>query len=86
MAYGRRDIEDGPWRYCARCDRKMLINVELGWQRGKLLCYEFCWDNRLIGDREVFIDKVISDGKEELAPVQKIREPDLQETDDDILL
>lgn len=85
MAYGRRALDRGPWRYCARCGRKMLINAELTWQRGLLICNEFCLDQRLIGDREVMIDQVLSDGKEELAPVPKVRDPDLQEADDDIL-
>ena len=86
MAYGRRDASDGPWAYCARCDRKMLIDVELGWQRGKLICFQFCWDNMLIGDREVIIAQVLSDGKEELAPDPKLREPELQQAAEDILL
>lgn len=82
---GRRDIKDGPWAYCARCDKKKLIDVELQWQRGKLLCAE-CYDNRLIGDREVEIALVLSDGAEELAPDPKLREPDATTDADDVVI
>jgi hypothetical protein len=82
---GRRALGQGPWHYCARCDYKSLIYSELQWQRGKLLCCN-CIDKRLIGDREVAIAQVLQDGKEELAPVEKLRNPDFQYTDDDILV
>lgn len=82
---GRRALCEGPWHYCSRCDKKKLIYNELQWQRGKLLCDE-CFDNRLIGDREVQIAMVLQDEKEELAPVEKLRNPDFQYTDDDILV
>ena len=88
MAYGRRDINHGPWHYCARCGRKMLIYGELVWQRGSLICREFCWDKRLIGQREVIIAEVLQDGdaQRELAPVPKLSEPYLEEDDGDLLV
>lgn len=82
---GRRALGAGPWRYCARCELKCLIYSELQWQRGKLLCKD-CYDQMLIGDREIAIAQVLNDGKEELAPVEKLRIPDFQYTDDDILI
>lgn len=82
---GRRNIIAGPWAYCARCDKKKLIDSELEWQRGKLMCHE-CIDQMLIGDREEVIDQVLSDGKEELAPDPKLRDPDLQTVDDELYI
>lgn len=82
---GRRDINNGPWAYCARCDKKKLIDIELEWQRGLLLCAE-CRDKRLIGDREVEIAQVLSDGKEELSPDPKLRDPDATTEEDDLIL
>lgn len=82
---GRRDYHDGPWHYCARCDKKKLIDSELTWQRGKLLCDE-CLDKNLIGDREVEIAQVLSDGKEELSPDPKLRDPDYTTDEDDLLI
>ena len=82
---GRRALGVGPWHYCSRCDRKCLLRTELQWQRGKFLCYR-CVDEMLIGDREVGIALVLNDGAEELAPDIKLRNPDFQYTDDDILI
>ena len=86
MAYGRRNTSEGPWHYCARCDKKKLINIEMSWQLGLLLCDE-CIDDPnlgLIGQREIVMANVLTDGKEELAPVQKLRDPDLQDAEDDL--
>lgn len=85
---GRRSTIGGPWHYCARCDKKCLIDSELEWQRGKLLCAE-CFDRGepgLIGDREVEIALVLSDGAEELAPDPKLREPDTTTDADDVTI
>lgn len=88
MAYGRRDINHGPWRYCARCGEKKLIYSELEWQRGKLMCKKTCIDKWLVGQREVIIAAVLQDGdaQRELAPVPKLSEPYLEEDDGDILV
>jgi hypothetical protein len=48
------------------------------WQRGLLLCDE-CLDTGifpLVGMREPAIANVLTDGKEELAPVEKLRNPE----------
>lgn len=63
----------GAWHYCGRCDEKCKI-ADMTWQRGVLLCPE-CVDKKLLGDRELAIAQVLNDGKEELAPVEKLRHP-----------
>lgn len=89
MAYGRRRTNFDPAHYCARCGRKYYM-TELEWQRGKLLCKHGpsggCIDVLLVGDREAEINLVLSDGKEELAPDPKLREPDVVTMNDDIFL
>ena len=65
----------GAWHYCDRCSRKCKIDSEMQWQRGMLLCIAYCVDKMLLGDRELAIAEVLSDGKEELAPVEKLRNP-----------
>lgn len=66
----------GAWGICARCDYRYKIEGEMAWQRGKLLCLANCYDQMLLGDREIAIANVLEDGKEELAPVQKLRNPE----------
>lgn len=66
----------GPWRYCVRCDRKEKI-ANMRWQRGKLLC-PHCFDDwPLLGQRDAAIAAVLTDGRgeQELAPVEKLRNP-----------
>ena len=82
----------GPWRYCARCDKKTKI-ATMKWQRGLLLCTRAsghgkgCYDDYpLLGQREVAIAQVLNDGKEELVPVQKLRNPDSFEEAEDFVL
>lgn len=76
----------GPWRYCARCDRKTKI-ADMEWQRGKLLCKRYCFDSwPLLGQREPAIERVLADGKEELAPVEKLRNPTEFENLEDFIL
>ena len=78
----------GPWHYCARCDRKWKIDDEQ-WERGLLLC-PFCQDAHaipgLLGQRDVQIASVLTDGKEEFAPVEKLRSPDFEEEVEDFLI
>lgn len=87
MPYGRRAQDGRAWHYCARCTYKSKLGTELKWQRGKLLCAS-CYDNRLVGGREVEIDMVLSDGKsnDELAPPPKLRNPESFDPVDDILI
>ena len=81
----RRSFLIGPWHYCARCDRKTHL-ADMTWQRGLLLCNMFCVDKELLGERDVRIAQVLGDGKEEYAPVPKLREPDAFEPDEDFIL
>ena len=81
---GIHAIGNGPYHYCARCDDKCRIS-DMQWQRGMLLC-EICYDDRLIGQREQIIQAVLNDGKPELEPVPKLRDPDLAEPADDIYM
>ena len=77
---------DGAWGTCARCYYRYKIESEMAWQRGKLLCLANCYDQMLLGDREVKIAQVLEDGKEELAPVEKLRNPqDAVESEDFVL-
>lgn len=75
----------GPWRNCSRCDWKTKI-ADMRWQRGLLLCPS-CFDSwPLLGQREIGIDRVLSDGKEEMAPVEKLRNPTEMEQPEDFVL
>jgi hypothetical protein len=94
MSFGVAGIKHthltGPWRYCARCDEKTKI-AAMKWERGLLLCRK-CQDSNsrrgpgLLGDRDVKIAQVLSDGKEEFAPVEKLRHPDFAEEVEDFLV
>jgi hypothetical protein len=77
----------GPWHYCARCDTRQKVH-DMKWQRGLLLCDE-CYDTGvfpLVGQREPAIANVLTDGKEELAPVDKLRNPDIFEESEDFII
>lgn len=68
----------GPWHYCGVCDEKTKI-AKMRWQLGVLKCPK-CFDNPmklLDGRREAAIAAVLSDGKQELVPVDKLRHPSL---------
>jgi len=80
----KHTFNQGAWRYCGRCDRKCKIR-DMKWQRGILLCTETCVDRHLIGDREIGIALVLTDGKEELVPPEKLRNPDLHEDAEDFI-
>lgn len=84
----------GPWRNCARCDKKTKI-ATMKWQRGLLLCTassgngKGCWDEPpLLGQREVAIAQILNDGKseKEFTPVEKLRNPDSFEEAEDFVL
>ena len=55
------------------------------WQRGLLLC-RTCLDTELLGERDVKIAQVLSDGKEEFTPVEKLRNPDAFSSEEDFLI
>jgi hypothetical protein len=60
------------------------------WQRGKLLCLRYCYDNpeKLLGVRDARIAAVLEDGKSEyeLAPVEKLRDPSIEVEPEDFLI
>jgi hypothetical protein len=78
----KRTFWAGPWKMCMICDRKTKI-ADMRWQRGLLKC-DRCFDEwPLLGQREVGIEYVLNDGKEELAPVDKLRNPSMYEEAED---
>jgi hypothetical protein len=87
VGHYRDDISGGPWHLCARCGERRKLYTELFWQRGLLLCNVIpCLDKQLIGQREQKIALVLGDGKEELAPVPKLRDAGIMDIDDDIYI
>jgi len=67
-----------------RCDKKTKI-ADAKWQRGLLLGPE-CVDKKLLGEREPKIAAVLTDGKMELVPVEKLRNPDHFAVEEDFLI
>jgi hypothetical protein len=81
----KRTFWTGPWHHCSICDRKEKISV-LRWQRGLLKCPK-CYDEwPLLGQREIGIERVLADDAEELAPVEKLRNPSAYEEADDFII
>lgn len=84
----RHTLLKGPWHYCDRCDRKTKI-ADMKWERGLLLCPK-CQDSNsaleLLGERDVKIAQVLTDGKEEYVPVDKLQNPDFAEEVEDFLV
>ena len=81
----RHTFWTGPWHHCAVCDRKEKI-AKMRWQRGLLKCPKCYNDWPLLGQREVGIANVLGDGKEEFAPVEKLRNPSAYEEADDFVV
>ena len=81
----KRSFLHGPWHICARCSRKTHLS-DMTWQRGLLLCNQFCIDKELLGERDTRIAAVLGDGKEEFAPADKLRNPDAFEQEEDFIL
>lgn len=80
----RHTYLQGPWHYCGICDRKTKI-ADMTWQLGVLRCPK-CVDKMILGEREKGIEAVLTDGKEELAPVEKLRNPSEYADEEEILL
>jgi hypothetical protein len=74
----------GAWHYCGICYEKCKLH-KMKWQRGVLRC-PTCVDKELLGVREQRIAVVLEDGKEELAPPIKLREPALLSEEEDIII
>lgn len=76
---------EGPWLYCSICYRKTHIN-DMEWQRGTLRC-PLCLDAwPLLGQREIAIEQILTDGRQEYTPVEKVRNPTTFEAADDFIL
>lgn len=80
----------GPWHNCGICDFKCKID-KMTWQLGVLRC-PACTERDINGfplldsQRQQAIEQVLTDGKLELVPVEKLRDPDsFQEADDFII-
>lgn len=80
----RRSFLRGPWHYCGICDIKEHIS-KMQWQRGVLRCPR-CVDVHLLGERDIKIAQVLTDGKEEYTPVPKLRNPDHFMEEEDFIL
>ena len=63
----------------------------MGWQRGLLLCYQYCYDTAksgrpLIGQTEAAIAQVFTNPSNELMPDPKLTDPDqIQSSMEDII-
>ena len=71
----------GPWHICARCGFRFHI-AEMKWQRGLLLCTQYCYDTAksgrpLVGQTEAAISAVFTNPSKELMPDPKLTDPDL---------
>jgi len=86
---GIRTIGESCWHYCDRCERKGDLNSELQWQYGKLLCYD-CYDQWpvMVGSIEKAQAQALAFiiHNPDLRPNQKLVNPTVQDTLDDILL
>ena len=74
--------------YCDRCDKKVKIAL-CRWERGLLLgpeCQDADGTPGLLGERDVRIAQVLTDGKEEFVPVEKLRNPNFAEEVEDFLV
>jgi hypothetical protein len=79
----------GPWHYCGICYFKCKI-ADMTRQRGVLRC-PACTERSsdgfpLIGQRDQAIEQVLTDGKPELVPVEKLRDPDAFQDAEDFIL
>lgn len=77
---GKRSRLEGPWHICSRCGFKFHI-FEMEWQRGLLLCTQYCFDTAksgrpLVGQTEAAIAQVFTNPSQELMPDPKLTDPD----------
>lgn len=77
MAYkGKRSYLSGPYHICCRCGTRFHIS-DMEWQRGLLLCRQYCYDTGndgfpLTGQREMYIAGVFENPSQELMPDPKL--------------
>jgi len=72
----KRSVRVGPWHICDRCGLRYHIK-EMEWQRGLLLCRQYCFDTAksgkpLVGQTEAAIAKVFTNPSQELMPDPKL--------------
>ena len=85
---GMRNFHKDAYNYCARCGSRVQIS-DMEWQRGLLLCKKWdCIDygNKgfpLVGERESYINAVLSDPERELQPNEKLVTPNESGSDAD---
>ena len=80
----------GPWHICCRCGLRFHI-ADMGWQRGLLVCYQYCYDTAksgrpLIGQTEAAIAQVFTNPSNELMPDPKLTDAiQIQSSMEDII-
>lgn len=88
-ASGIHTFNQSCWHYCARCGSKADLNSELQWQYSKLLCHD-CYDQYpvIVGAIEQKQAEALAFiiQNPDLRPHQKLVNPLVQDTVDDILL
>jgi len=86
---GIHTFNQGAWHYCSRCDRRAKLDSELQWQYGKLLCFD-CYDNWpvLTGsiEQKQAEQLALIIQNPDLKPNEKLVNPILEDSSDDILL
>jgi hypothetical protein len=86
---GVHTFNEGAWHYCSRCGRRAKLDSELEWQYGKLLCYD-CYDQYpvILGAIEqqqaIALSTIVQNP--DLRPNEKLVNPTVEQSDDDILL
>jgi predicted nucleic acid-binding Zn-ribbon protein len=76
MYKGKRSYLEGPYHCCSRCGTRFHIS-DMEWQRGLLLCKQYCFDYGndgfpLVGQREMAIAAVFEIPSNELMPDPKL--------------
>lgn len=77
---GKRSVLVGPWHICSRCGFRFHI-ADMQWQRGLLLCTQYCFDTAesgrpLVGQTEAAIAQVFTNPSKELMPDPKLTDPE----------
>lgn len=71
----KRSYKINPWHNCPCCGIKTHIS-DMEWERGILKCSRVsCKDERLIGQRDIEIAKILQQPTKELQPDQKLLAP-----------
>lgn len=71
----RRSNQVSPWRNCPCCGIKTHIS-DMEWEQGILKCNKkSCKDERLIGQRDIEIARILQQPTKELQPDEKLLAP-----------